>query len=62
MSLSGILIFGLIVFMIFLLGILFNSKEIKDDKPNRVETDTIDYDGSGNFGRIPNKKPKNRAN
>ena len=29
MSLSGIFIFGLIVFMIFLLGILFNSKDFK---------------------------------
>ena len=62
MSLSGIFIFGLIVFMIFLLGVLFNSREIKEDKHSRIETDIIDYDGSGNFGRIPNKKPKNRAN
>lgn len=62
MSLSGIFIFGLIVFMLFLLGVLFNSKETKRDNPKRFETDTLDYDGSGNFGRIPNKKPKNRAN
>ncbi len=48
--------------MIFLLGVLFNSREIKEDKHSRIETDIIDYDGSGNFGRIPNKKPKNRAN
>ena len=62
MSLSGIFIFGLIVFMLFLIGVLFYSKETKRDNPNRFETDTLDYDGSGNFGRIPNKKPKNRAN
>ena len=62
MSLSGIFIFGLIVFILFLLGVLFNSKETKIDNPKRFETDTLDYDGSGNFGRIPNKKPKNRAN
>lgn len=62
MSLSGIFIFGLIVFILFLLGVLFNSKETKRDYPKRFETDTLDYDGSGNFGRIPNKKPKNRAN
>ena len=43
-------------------GYLFNSKETKRDNPKRFETDTLDYDGSGNFGRIPNKKPKNRAN
>ena len=48
--------------MLFLIGVLFNSKETKRDNPNRFETDTLDYDGSGNYGRIPNKKPKNRAN
>ena len=62
MSLSGIFIFGLIVFILFLLGVLFNSKETKIHDPKRFETDTLDYDGSGNYGRIPNKKPKNRAN
>ena len=44
--------------MLFLLGVLFNSKETKRDNPNRFETDTLDYDGSGNFGRIPNKSQK----
>ena len=62
MSLPVIFIFGLFVFILFILGIIFNSKETKKDNSNRVETDTLDYDGSGNFGRIPNKKPKNRAN
>ena len=62
MSLPVIFIFGLFVFILFVLGIIFNSKEAKKDNSNRVETDTLDYDGSGNFGRIPNKKPKNRAN
>ncbi|MFL2588274.1 MAG: hypothetical protein ACJ0QA_05800 [Flavobacteriaceae bacterium] len=62
MSLPVIFIFGLFVFILFVLGIIFNSKETKKDNSNRVETDTLDYDGSGNFGRIPNKKPKNRAN
>ena len=57
-----IFIFGLFVFILFVLGIIFNSKETKKDNSNRVEADTLDYDGSGNFGRIPNKKPKNRAN
>ena len=50
------------MFILFVLGIIFNSKETKKDNSNRVEADTLDYDGSGNFGRIPNKKPKNRAN
>ena len=44
-----------------LLGVFFNNKEVEANKRSKIETDTIDYDGSGNFGRIPNKKPKNRA-
>ena len=28
---------------------------------DKIETDVTDYDGGGNYGRIPNKKPKNRA-
>jgi hypothetical protein len=43
------------------LGIFFNKKEVEKNIRSKVETDTVDYDGSGNFGRIPNKKPKNRA-
>ena len=61
MSISIIFAAGLIVFFLFLLGIFFNNKEVKANKRSKIETDTIDYDGSGNFGRIPNKKPKNRA-
>ena len=61
MSVSIIFAAGLIVFFLFLLGIFFNNKEVKANKRSKIETDIIDYDGSGNFGRIPNKKPKNRA-
>ena len=61
MSISIIFAAGLIVFFLFLLGICFNNKEVEANKRSKIETDTIDYDGSGNFGRIPNKKPKNRA-
>ena len=61
MSISIIFAAGLIVFFLFLLGIFFTNKEVKANKRSKIETDTIDYDGSGNFGRIPNKKPKNRA-
>ena len=61
MSISLIFAAGLIVFFLFLLGIFFNNKEVEANKRSKIETDTIDYDGSGNFGRIPNKKPKNRA-
>ena len=61
MSISIIFAAGLIVFFLFLLGIFFNNKEVEANKRSKIETDIIDYDGSGNFGRIPNKKPKNRA-
>ena len=61
MSISIIFAAGLIVFFLFLLGIFFNNKEVEANKRSKIETDTIDYDGSGNFGRIPNKKPKNRS-
>jgi hypothetical protein len=56
-----IFILGLLVFTLFVLGVFFNRREAKNSTSSKIETDTIDYDGSGNFGRIPNKKPKNRA-
>jgi len=46
--------------MMFIIGVLFNVNESKNENSLK-KTDTIDYDGSGNFGRIPNKKSKNRA-
>ena len=61
MSVTVIFAVGLIVLILFLLGIFFNNKESQNKRRNKIETDTVDYDGSGNFGRIPNKKPKNRA-
>ena len=61
MSVTIIFAIGLVVFILFLLGIFFNKKEAEKNIRSKVETDTVDYDGSGNFGRIPNKKPKNRA-
>ena len=39
-----------------------NSNEEKNEiNTGRIETDITDYDGGGNYGRIPDKKPKNRA-
>ena len=61
MSVTIIFAVGLIVFILFLLGIFFNNKESQNNRRNKIETDTVDYDGSGNFGRIHNKKPNNRA-
>ena len=61
MSVTIIFAIGLVVFILFLVGIILNNKEAKNNSRSKIETDTVDYDGSGNFGRIPNKKPKNRA-
>tara|TARA_B100000886_G_scaffold290761_1_gene216153 strand:- start:21 stop:209 length:189 start_codon:yes stop_codon:yes gene_type:complete len=61
MSVTIIFAIGLVVFILFLLGIFFNKKEAEKNIRSKVETDAVDYDGSGNYGRIPNKKPKNRA-
>ena len=61
MSITIIFAIGLVVFLLFILGVVFNNKESNDNMRSKIETDTVDYDGSGNFGRIPNKKPKNRA-
>ena len=61
MSVTIIFAVGILVFILFLLGIFFNNKEAKNNIRTKIETDIVDYDGSGNFGRIPNKKPKNRA-
>ena len=54
MSITIIFAVGLVVFILFLLGIFFNNKEVKNNTRSKIETDTVDYDGSGNFGRIPN--------
>ena len=61
MSITIIFVFGLIVFLLFLIGVFFNNQEVKTSQRSKIETDTLDYYGSGNFSRIPNKKPKNRA-
>lgn len=61
MSITIIFAIGGVVFLLFVLGVFFNSKESNGNTRSKIETDTVDYDGAGNFGRIPNKKPKNRA-
>jgi len=45
------------VYVWFTLWIIFsqNKKQRKEDYPN---IDLMDMDGMGNYGRIPNKKPK----
>jgi hypothetical protein len=34
--------------------------ESKNTNKHKIETDTMDYDGAGNFGRIPNKNSKKK--
>ena len=61
MSLLLIFGFGVFVVLLFIVGIFYSNEEKNDDKLGKIETDITDYDGSGNYGRIPDKKPKNRA-
>ena len=61
MSILLIFGFGVFVGLLFIVGIFYSNEEKNDDKLGKIETDIADYDGSGNYGRIPDKKPKNRA-
>lgn len=51
--------------VIFVIYIYFYFKIIirqhKDERQDLISYDTNDFDGIGNQGRIPDKKPKNRA-
>lgn len=51
----GFVIFSIYVF--FLINTIFtqNKKQREENYPN---VDIVDMDGMGNYGRIPNKKPK----
>jgi len=54
---------GLVIFVIylyFLLSIIRKQNKNKGNRPFHT-VDSNDFDGMGNQGRIPNKKPKNRA-
>ena len=61
MSLLIIFGFGVFVVLLFIIGIFYSNEEKKEINIGRIETDITDYDGGGNYGRIPDKKPKNRA-
>ena len=39
---------------------MLNKEKNQNENP-KLEVDVEDFDGIGNQGRIPNKKPKNRA-
>ena len=61
MSLLIIFGFGVFVALLFIIGIFYSNEEKNEINIGKVETDITDYDGGGNYGRIPDKKPKNRA-
>ena len=61
MSIEIIFFIGVAVCGVFITGLLLIPGESKKKKKAEIETDTLDYDGAGNYGRIPNKKSKNRA-
>ena len=58
MFIVGCVIF--FVYIYFLLSIIRKQHKIQQ-KENMSFSDTNDLDGIGNQGRIPDKKPKNRA-
>jgi len=58
MSVEIIFFIGVLVFTIFIIGALLIPGEIKEDVKDRTKTDLMDYDGIGNYGRIPNKNSK----
>lgn len=49
-----------VVYSYFLLSIVTNQYNAKR-RNNENDFDVFDTDGMGNQGRVPNKKPKNRA-
>ena len=58
MSIQIIFFIGVLVFTIFIIGILLIPRESKVNKEDKIETDIMDYDGIGNYGRIPEKDLK----
>ena len=58
MSIELILFVGVLVFTIFIIGVLLIPKENNQKSIEKIETDVMNYDGIGNYGRIPNKNPK----
>jgi hypothetical protein len=58
MSIELIFFVGVLVFAIFIIGVLLIPKENNQKSIEKIETDVMDYDGIGNYGRIPDKNPK----
>lgn len=58
MSIELIFFIGVLVFTIFIIGVLLIPRETNQKSIENIETDIMDYDGIGNYGRIPDKNPK----
>ena len=58
MSIQLIFFIGVGVFGVFFTGVLLIPGESKKDAEDKIETDTLDYDGAGNFGRVPGNPQK----
>ena len=58
MSIQIIFFIGVLVFTIFIIGVLLIPRESNTNAEEKIETDVIDYDGIGNYGRIPDKDTK----
>ena len=58
MSIELIFFVGVLVFTIFIIGVLLIPKENNQKSIEKIETDVMDYDGIGNYGRINEKNPK----
>ena len=55
MSIQIIFFIGVLVFTIFIIGVLLIPRESNINNEEKIETDVMDYDGIGNYGRIPDK-------
>lgn len=58
MSIQIIFFIGVLVFTIFIIGVLLIPRESNINNEEKIETDVMDYDGIGNYSRIPDKDPK----
>ena len=58
MSVQIIFFIGVLVFTIFIIGVLLIPRESNTNTTDEIETDVMYYDGIGNYGRIPDKDIK----
>ena len=59
MSIELIFFIGVLVFTIFIIGVLLIPRENNQKSIENIEPDIMDYDGIGTYGRIPDKNPMN---